>query len=113
MSINEILQAIQSISNEQELRLINSTVVAKLKANRSIKNAQAAAQFKTGDSVMFDARSRGIIRGTIVKFNPKTVVVRAGYTDWKVSPSLLQADSGSSQPMSDFDKRIKDILANK
>ena len=109
MDINSILQAIQNISNERELRLINSTVVGKLKMNHSIKNAQAASKFKVGDAVMFDAKTRGIIRGTIIKFNPKTVVVRAGHVDWKVSPSLLDHDGRNSDAI-DFDAELRKII---
>lgn len=48
-------------------------------------------EFKKGDKVKFNAKSRGLQTGVVTKINSKTIAVKAdtGVT-WKVSPNLLQ-----------------------
>ena len=60
------------------------------------KSAQSRAQnkaksdLKIGDEVTFDAKSRGVKLGILVKKNAKTFNVLVGSTTWKVSPTLLK-----------------------
>lgn len=60
------------------------------------QSAQARAKGKTwnelklGDQVMFDAKTRGIKRGVLIKKNSKTYQVLVGSVTWKVSPTLLK-----------------------
>ena len=48
-----------------------------------------------GDTVSFDAKTRGVIRGKITKVNQKTVKVRCDRTQttWKVTASCLTKES--------------------
>ena len=89
-NINEIIQAVQNITNEEELQALNSFIVDKLRLIHSQKQFAAAVQFKIGDQVRFDSR-RGPVEGTVIKINKKTIHVKDGMTTWKVSPSLLQS----------------------
>lgn len=63
-------------------------MVAKSAQHRA--NNKAKFELKVGDEVMFDAKSRGIKHGILVKKNTKTFNVLVGSTTWKVSPTLLK-----------------------
>jgi hypothetical protein len=58
---------------------------AQQRANNATKIA-----LKIGDEVQFDAKSRGLKRGILIKKNPKTFQVLVGSVTWKVSPTLLK-----------------------
>lgn len=62
--------------------------VAKAAQQRAVGASKAA--LKIGDEVQFDAKSRGIKRGILIKKNPKTFQVLVGSVTWKVSPTLLK-----------------------
>lgn len=49
-------------------------------------------EFKVGDPVWFDAKTRGVIHGKISKINAKSVSVMATTGNWKVSIDLLHKD---------------------
>ena len=51
---------------------------------------KAKSDLKIGDEVQFDAKSRGLKRGILIKKNPKTFQVLVGSVTWKVSPTLLK-----------------------
>jgi len=62
-------------------------MVAKSAQQRATNATKVA--LKIGDEVQFDAKSRGIKRGILIKKNPKTFQVLVGSTTWKVTPTLL------------------------
>jgi hypothetical protein len=51
---------------------------------------KAKSDLKIGDEVQFDAKSRGVKRGILIKKNPKTFQILVGSVTWKVSPTLLK-----------------------
>lgn len=53
-------------------------------------NVKQKTELVLGDTVTFDAKSRGVKVGILVKKNPKTFQVLVGSTTWKVSPTLLK-----------------------
>lgn len=53
-------------------------------------NAKSKSDFKIGDTVTFDAKTRGVKTGILIKKNAKTFQVLVGSVNWKVSPSLLK-----------------------
>lgn len=60
---------------------------------RDIISMKMRIQFKVGDKVWFDAKTRGIVKGVISKMNAKTAKVRTDLgVQWTVSPQLLQKD---------------------
>lgn len=62
-----------------------------LKLLQQVIDMKLRLQFKVGDKVWFDAKTRGIIQGTITKMNAKSAkVVTDGGVKWTVSPTLLQ-----------------------
>jgi hypothetical protein len=87
-SYDELLQL-----NDQEWRQFMAIFSMVHKHRSSLK----MNSFNFGDKVTFVAR--GVrYRGTVMKFNRKTVAVRttSGMT-WRVSPGLLQADKASEK----------------
>jgi hypothetical protein len=44
---------------------------------------------RVGDTVQFDARTRGIQTGKVIKINPTRTKVQVGMMTWNVSPELL------------------------
>lgn len=68
-----------------------------LNAARDEEIANARAEFRVGDKVMFKVTKRGYprtVRGVIVRKNIKTFHIRPndGGREWKVTASLVQKD---------------------
>ena len=56
-----------------------------------IAAANMSPTFVVGQPVWFDAKTRGIIRGKVVKINAKTIrVLSSTGVKWKCSPSLVR-----------------------
>jgi hypothetical protein len=82
----ETLMKINSMLNElsaEELMMIAQS--AQLRARNKSKS-----ELKIGDKVTFDAKTRGIKTGILVKKNAKTFQVLVGSVNWKVTPTLLR-----------------------
>jgi len=85
--MNTVQTAVNAINamNSDELEQI----VDAIKLRRNYLSRQTARALAVGDSVKFDARGR-VVRGTVFKINPKTVIVmEQGYGKWKVPASML------------------------
>lgn len=85
-----------AIESTEEVQpwLLNKATVSELKMLQGLIAMKLQMQFKVGDKVWFDAKTRGIIHGTIVKQNAKSVKVQATTgANWTVSPAFLQPDS--------------------
>lgn len=76
---------------EDQLRLLNKSVVQLIHEKQEVKNLEALKKFNLLDKVWFDAKTRGIVHGQIIKLNTKTAKVKAttGMT-WNVSIGLLR-----------------------
>jgi preprotein translocase subunit YajC len=83
---NLILQ-IRTLNNEQ----LNEVSVA-VRDQRTWLTRDTARSLNVGDTVTFDAKTRGIITGRVTKVNVKTVAVKCNRTgtNWKVHASLLK-----------------------
>jgi len=79
MQINDLLD---QLSAEQ---LMMVAVSAQTRAKGKTWN-----ELKLGDNVIFNAKTRGIKRGVLIKKNSKTYQVLVGSVTWKVSPTLLK-----------------------
>jgi hypothetical protein len=77
--------------NEAELVDLNHRVVERLRFLQQARAHVAMLQFRIGDQVEFDADARGGVRGTLVRYNKKTVsVLTSDGHRWTVSPALLR-----------------------
>jgi preprotein translocase subunit YajC len=83
----------------KELKLFISTASAEelneiarmMNIRRSHLQEIAGANLRVGDTVTFDAKTRGIVTGKVTKINKKTVKVKAtNGVLWTVTPSLLE-----------------------
>ena len=85
--MNKVQTAITEIRNMNNDEL--NQVVEAIKLQRTWLARTTAGALAVGDTVEFDARGR-IVQGVVTKINRKTVIVKEGYTKWKVTASLLK-----------------------
>jgi hypothetical protein len=85
MNVTPLALIIQNLDKLSPTDLIS---VAKMAQQRA--QAKAKSELLLGDQVQFDAKSRGVKTGTLIKKNTKTFQVLVGSTTWKVSPTLLK-----------------------
>ena len=79
-------EMISDINSTSDLRQISKM----LSAQHDVLCRRAQMIFKVGDPVRFTRRNGTIIEGTITKICPKNIKVHSGFTDWTVSPTLLE-----------------------
>lgn len=86
-NVQTAITAIRNMNNDE----INQVVEA-IKLQRTYNARTATRSLMVGDTVSFDARTRGVITGTVLKINLKTVQVRCNRTQglWKVTASALK-----------------------
>jgi preprotein translocase subunit YajC len=86
-NVQTAITAIRNMTNDE----INQVVEA-IKLQRTFNARTATRSLMVGDTVTFDARTRGVITGTVTKINTKTVQVRCNRTQglWKVTASMLK-----------------------
>lgn len=82
------LAALFSQMDENDL----NHVVELHRHQRALLGAKAKKNFRPGQNVKFVGKNGIKVFGKITKINRKTIAVRAeGGTNWRVSPSLLEA----------------------
>jgi len=83
--------AIRNVKSNQEL----DQLIEVFKLQRNHLSYQTARTLMIGDTVSFDANTRGVIKGKITKVNQKTVKVRCDRTQttWKVTASCLTKEA--------------------
>jgi hypothetical protein len=87
-NVQKAMAAIRAIETNEEL---NQLVVA-FKLQRTLLARSATRSLMVGDTVRFDAKTRGVITGKVTKINIKTVGVKCSRTgvQWKVTASAVQ-----------------------
>ena len=83
-SVQTAVEAIRNCNNDQ----LNQVIEA-VKLQRTYLARTTARALTVGDLVEFKGRYGNTERGRVQKINPKTVIVDAGHTRWKVTASLL------------------------
>lgn len=88
--MNNVQKAITAIRNIETSAELDQLIDA-FKLQRTYLARQSARSLMVGDTVTFDAKTRGTITGTVTKVNLKTVQVRCNRTQglWKVTASML------------------------
>jgi|TARA_B110000285_G_C15091178_1_gene599162 hypothetical protein len=83
--------AIRNIKTNDEL----DQLVEVFKLQRTYFSRNVARTLMIGDTVSFDANTRGVIKGKVTKVNQKTVKVRCDRTQttWKVTASCLKLET--------------------
>ena len=70
---------------ETELRDLNRRIVERLRFLEAMRAHQRMLQFSVGDQVCFEPPGRGVLTGTLVRYNRKTVtVITADGEQWNV-----------------------------
>lgn len=64
-------------------------VVEEIKLRRTLLAKDTARTLRIGDTVSFEGRRGETVFGQVTKINQKTVLVKDGMTNWKVTASLL------------------------
>lgn len=87
--MNNIQTAITAIRNTNTRDELNQIIDA-IKLQQNFLARQSARTFMKGDAVQFTGRGGRTVVGTVVKVNPKTVVVDSpSQGRWKVTASML------------------------
>lgn len=100
--LEEILSAVckseaDGFTND-ELMLINASVIGQLKFRRDQGTRNMRATLKLGDRVSFDAKTRGVQEGAITKIKRKNALVNvAPGRTWDVPISALTVVSGNGE----------------
>jgi len=84
-NVQTAITAIRNMSNDE----INQVVEA-IKLQRTYNARQTARALSVGDTVSFTGRGGATVTGVVEKINRKTVIVKEGFTKWKVTASLLK-----------------------
>lgn len=75
---------------EAELIELNHKVVARLRFLHQMRSHSAMLDFRIGERVKFHPDGRGVMFGTLTRYNKKTVtVVTDAGENWNVAPGLL------------------------
>ncbi|MDE2580230.1 MAG: hypothetical protein KGL52_01210 [Rhodospirillales bacterium] len=82
---------------EAELIALNHRIVARLRLLGQVRAHAAMLDFRIGDRVAFQPDGRGVIHGTLIRYNRKTVtVITDDGQHWNVAPGLLHAAASGS-----------------
>lgn len=88
--ISEVLARLEQFT-EEELVHLNQLIVERLRIMQHVRAHNAMIQFRIGQRVKFTDNTGQEVRGTLTKYNRKSVtVVTDDGMQWTVSPSLLQ-----------------------
>jgi hypothetical protein len=75
---------------ERELIELNHRIVERLKFLESVRAHKEMMEFNVGEKVSFHPPGQGVLNGTLIKYNKKTVtVLTEDGQKWNVSPHLL------------------------
>ena len=87
--MNNVQTAITAIRNTNNRDELNQIIEA-VKLQQNFLARQSARTFMKGDAVQFTGRGNRTVVGTVIKVNPKTIVVDSpSQGRWKVTASML------------------------
>ena len=85
----KILEMINRINDEQELRYINKNLIERLKHLRKLQGFATKNMLAVGMKVNWSGK-RGYQEGEIIKINRTRALVKSEYETWNVSMSMLK-----------------------
>jgi hypothetical protein len=68
MNLNEVFAQVQTLSHEDQ-RALNKMLVANLNRTSKMHSMMNAAKFNIGDEVVFDAKTKGIVKIKVYGFS--------------------------------------------
>ena len=100
-NLQPLIDTVLEMDNYDQLKEVNQAVVERMRMLNSQQQSAAAMAFRVGQRVEFTNRngitSLGVVRGTVVKVNRKTIKVDSVTGRWNVSPTLLREADESTQ----------------
>lgn len=86
--MNTVKTAVTAIRNADRNEL--NQIIEAVKLQQNFLARQSARSFMKGDAVQFTGRGNRTVVGTVIKVNPKTIVVDSpSQGRWKVTASML------------------------
>jgi|TARA_B110000977_G_scaffold182208_1_gene243627 hypothetical protein len=86
--MNNVQTAINAIRNTDRNEL--NQIIEAVKLQQNFLARQSARSFMKGDAVQFTGRGNRTVVGTVIKVNPKTILVDSpSQGRWKVTASML------------------------
>ena len=86
--MNTVKTAVTAIRNADRNEL--NQIIEAVRLQQNFLARQSARSFMKGDAVQFTGRGNRTVVGTVVKVNPKTIVVDSpSQGRWKVTASML------------------------
>lgn len=93
------LKSLLDDCSQNDLALINSYIVERVKQRQANSRAQHMARFQAGDRVSFTDKQGQRVEATVVRPNKKTVTLKGETgTKWSVSPELLHLEESLDSP---------------
>ena len=86
--MNNVRTAVEAIRNSNNDEL--NQIIEAIKLQRTYLARTTARALAVGDTVEFTGRNGATHTGSVTKINRKTVLVKEGYTTWKVTASMLR-----------------------
>ena len=85
---NQVTKAVELIyqMNNDEL----NQIVEAIKLKRTHLARTMTRSVNVGDTVSFKGRGGKMVQGTVKKVNRKTLIVSEGFTNWRVTASLVE-----------------------
>lgn len=100
VTVVDRLSAVEAIKqlNEEDLRFLNQLIVERLNLMDQAHATRLMTNFTRGDRVRFCAPDGGMLEGTVLRLNKKTVSVATddGHR-WNVGPSFLTLISSADE----------------
>jgi hypothetical protein len=86
--MNTVKTAVTAIRNADRNEL--NQIIEAVRLQQNFLARQSARSFMKGDAVQFTGRGNRTVVGTVIKVNPKTIVVDSpSQGRWKVTASML------------------------
>ena len=83
---------------EAELVGLNNRIVERLRFLQQARSHRQMLEFGIGDRVAFSDAGRGLVVGTLTRYNKRSVtVITATGERWNVAPALLRRASDSEK----------------
>ena len=86
--MNKVQITVDHIRNMNNDEL--NQVIEAVKMQRTWLARTTASALAVGDTVQFAGRGGRTVTGTVTKINRKTAIVKDGFTNWRVTASMLK-----------------------
>ena len=82
-NVETAIDAIRNMNNDELVHVIDA-----VKLRQTSLARQATRSLQVGDTVQFTNKQRRTMTGTVTKINRKTLIVKDGFTTWRVPAGM-------------------------